>query len=1505
MGIYLTARQAVLVKAISVASPAQKVALETESDQLSQAATYEVSDDGFCLSLLAWLRSLSGPTPATQLVNAVQADPVLSALGQPSALNAASAAAVIALSNSHKLGLSDMPALKAASGSEDAFAQLLWAAMRNRLSSAPENRTYLYRDVAVLLPLRFETRFDPVPTGWKMRLRIVPDEPSIRRDNPTPTTIEANFLTEMWQAIFNSLSPAEQGQEADTWLETPQGIVEFEALCRKLGGGRAAWLAGSFTPVVADGGLTLKLPDPVAPPEDRIAGFPKKLEVWIGFLNDPPIQVDVFDVATDKLIFDVIGARRLADDSLVEEKDRWWVSWQTAVDVGMGREIILPYSHSRDDIRSLFVIGIGEENPEELFKAHIDAGFMSLLSLGSPTNTVDGKAAADLGKSADSWRGVVERRLRNIAGDLTDDLSLSQSLAGHDASLPALPLASGERIIDRVLVQALWTALWGHQMRDLWGCVDESDRLAKWSFAYLRPEGCLPPLRIAEQPYGLLPTSALSQWQVSTEEGELAKFETRLQPVLLAMRRFWAEVAAQSGTSVGADTKRLLELISRDAASANYVCRLFLPVELWEIVIGSAVPLDPAKFENYVHELFKPVYKMTGRGPDSVPGYRFGLAGGGYAGLEIPLVKPTTWPYWYFTKPDGTVHLDHDGNRIPVMSPEQGFVKIIESILELGHRIEALDESFRKTLPDSLLVRLLIDSCLLSAAAVVQANAGPTQPILEALVGDSLTPTNLDSLANLYLPSVPHNHPAGEVRRAFMEGADLLRKAVKAQPANSTIFDQLERAFRAVLDTSTHRIDPWINGFASRRLEYLRGRPETRFRLGVYGWVNGPILGKPGPTAGGLLHAPSHGQALTAVILRDKYISEGLEDPAPAGGRNLWSMQLESQRIRLADEIADEVRIGSHIYEAVGRRVEQIFASATAVDALRLAYPLRPGQMDRSVPCHGINALQDTLLGATPAVVASGEQRNQLLLLQSSIDSYGDLLVSEAVYQVVNRRSDVAGAAMDAAAGLAAPPSLEFTKTPVTGDSLNTAVISLVPFVAAETSPDPSGSPARIADASVAALMEAKFGSANFWNWTYGAASVSLAEIGLAPIDTAVLSEEWLQAMMRHRLKATADAALSGNGSMLHRQARALVRALGSQPLLLGSIAPLDESGAVAATTKIADQAILAELKGRYTVLNASAQALKDDLTKAHHDNDTAKMASVLFRSMRWGITPAVTATEQAALFSAMFDNAPPEDKNLLPRLTVAAKQALQQRLDAAPAGDSKQPIARSIAELAAPEGQVAILSKVSGNDVATKSRVHTAAEDDSLGEEWLAVVAAVRPYMARLEALQLEMPELLTSWSSAPDDHWQTAALKALQIRRGQPGGGDRRLALPRFIAAYMAGNIWGNNSVAAGLIDSWGEVIPQTRCTTTAAFGFNAPAARPPQAILLAVPPDIDAEFGAEMTVSKLVQIVLETRELAHARALDAERLDAYLAAIPMAKFQGAGATGVRVDKGTSFPS
>ena len=72
--------------------------------------------------------------------------------------------------------------------------------------------------------------------------------------------------------------------------------------------------------------------------------------------------------------------------------------------------------------------------------------------------------------------------------------------------------------------------------------------------------------------------------------------------------------------------------------------------------------------------------------------------------------------------------------------------------------------------------------------------------------------------------------------------------------------------------------------------------------------------------------------------------------------------------------------------------------------------------------------------------------------------------------------------------------------------------------------------------------------------------------------------------------------------------------------------------------------------------------------------------------------------------------------------------------------------------------------------------------------------------------------------------------------------------------------------------LLDEWTETLPAETETTGIAFHFDRPSSEPPQAWLLAIPPDPKGSW----TWQDLVDSVTETLDLAHLRAVEPDHLD-----------------------------
>ena len=683
--------------------------------------------------------------------------------------------------------------------------------------------------------------------------------------------------------------------------------------------------------------------------------------------------------------------------------------------------------------------------------------------------------------------------------------------------------------------------------------------------------------------------------------------------------------------------------------------------------------------------------------------------------------------------------------------------------------------------------------------------------------------------------------------------ASLLWFAARAGAGALLAFDgpTLERVFKATLDTAAYRLDPWITGIAWRR---LRSLSSPRFELGAYGWVDAPGPASATTFTAEILHAPSEPQALTAAVLRDRALSD--HEP------ERWHMDLTSDRVRLADQLAGEVRLGAHLCEVLGRAVERIVADRGDVDRLRRSFPIRSEHVGHRV-CDGqrvlaVLATDPQSLGLTSPVL------DGLGSLVDAVDVYGDLLVADATYDVVSGRAETASASMEAAVGLAGPPVLDVIRTPRRGRSVSTSVVVVLPGADAPGRIDADTSPGRIADPSVAAFFDTVFGAADTAPWTWRVhhpdgttiTPITLADLGLAPIDTAALSGDDLARTVLAASGAPVGSTVAPESLDAHARVGRAIAVLGSQPALGDH---LTDDGSSPDPTPV-----LEELRARFIGLCAAADAVIAALRVAVGGSE-AEQHRALLGALRWGVTPMEL------------------DEPALLTLVSRACDALVDRLQAAPSESTAQglgvaELARAIAELASPEGRLAVLARHPLDTLSGRLEPDTARP--SLDPEWLEVVAAVRLSLARLEAYQFEQRTSggrpFAAWTNRTGDPWQVVL----------PAGSIDGLVAPtRLVAAFgpsgtLEPGTDPTRTVAIGLLDSWGEVIPATTHVTTAALHFDAPGSRAPQAILIAVPPDLDRPLDAATAMA----IVAEARTLAHARAAIPAQLDEYATALPL---------------------
>ena len=1085
------------------------------------------------------------------------------------------------------------------------------------------------------------------------------------------------------------------------------------------------------------GGLTVERTDQAEPGPLQVhgpVGLPDQLQVWYAHPDGSrelatTLTVDTAAVGADLDLGTFAGSAELAAGTLPET---WWLSYRRAVEVGLAVDLDL--GPAPPALEALVVLGIGDTDAAELVDAHVAGSRAAVLPAGTPTNTVAGEPTTDFGEDADTLYPL----LHVDPSTQGATVAVLTALTGR-VPTGALPLLGGDTDFfgpGSLAVQGFWPVLWGRMWRDVMGGGREVDA-ARWASRYLAVAGPRPAIRIGDQPYGLLPTSAYASWLPAPAD-PLALIENRI----LRLARPWSAGAAAAAEAAhpwveGADTDGLLEVLGLHAPSRHWQARPIAGLVSVQVaqLLRARAPMTQSSWDT-----------QTALGWRGVPAPEHPIA---------PAAHPGAVP----GPPRDAVEDAKQLKALCTMHTEPLYYRGFAELGLVGHLVrEAL-----------IAARAIVGQAIThwDSAGFVEARA--PLPLDDedtyrtyVLRGDDNAVTTLESADDIGKQVAARFR---EVVQALTVIADLWEGA----------HDALFGATLAALDAASFRVDPWLTGLAERRLQSMitDGAP---FRLGAYGWVDAPAPAAatgalaPGPTAAGLLHAPSRDQALTAALLRDAAVRH------PSDGR--WDLTIDSAKVRAVIALAERVRLGVHPYEALGLEVEKVAGDWDVVRVLRENYPLADGQDARRV-CDGAAVLAAARAGGLPGLPADLPAR--LAPLDHVLDSYADLLLTDGVHALVTGRADLANAAMEAAAGLGAPPELRAIRTPRAAGTVRVGAWVLlpegdIPPLAEDTAPTD------VADPAFAALVA--------------------TELGAGASDDA-----------RHRL-----AGILGGGD-----AEAPV------PALVGG----GYDGLPATADDDLSAAMVADLDARLLRLRELAQTAHDAV--AALDPDAADSADRLAATAgRWRVDLSTVAPED-----------PTATEPTPAELQAALTAALADRLTATPASPPGQRGATVVnqrrAALRALTGDPSLpVLPVVG---ATLLPTFGAAPD--LDRSWLEIVAAARPRLAALEAHQLTTP-----WPAAvaaPDgstDVWH-------------PTG--------PVLVGYGSAAVSPPARVAIAALDGWTDSVPSRRHTTAATFGFNAPKSRAPQAILLAVPPDVSVRLDNP----GLLDVVLQTRQLAHARA------------------------------------
>jgi hypothetical protein len=663
----------------------------------------------------------------------------------------------------------------------------------------------------------------------------------------------------------------------------------------------------------------------------------------------------------------------------------------------------------------------------------------------------------------------------------------------------------------------------------------------------------------------------------------------------------------------------------------------------------------------------------------------------------------------------------------------------------------------------------------------------------------------------------------------------------------------------------------------------------------------GPPLAAPADN-GGFIHAPSMAQAATGAVLRSGYLSH-LGGPSA----RLLSLDLSSDRVRAALYLLDGVRQGQPLGALLGYQLERSMHDAALdpyIQPLRDRFPIATGKLTATSPTDEVagasdvidalaldRARQDGTLAPSadwgPGLPGPGSDRDTLLALFAAldeiVDAVSDLGVAEAVYQAMRGNPDRAGGTLDGVSQAQRMPEPQVVTTPRSGTDHTQRLITLMagpPTRAPAWTgllPTPRAQAEPWLDAWVSALLPGPAEITATVTYTLGGtpvtAHVRLSDLGTGPLDVLAMSRIDTQGQ-RSELDArmiyqavpvgASDITVSypgggaGPGAAdLLTLARALADLIaGARALAAKDLVPPDQATPAAGVD-------VAELNGRATTVRnalASAAARLTDAAAGLLTPDGTRDA--IAAASLFGVPGAIPPSRKGSgPDPRLVPQAAPLRDTLSARAASAASVTLQ-TTDPGPALDvMDQAFGKSLLVLPRFSPPAPALATAFA-----KNPSHLGAGTTAV-ERWRQQLTHIRAGVSRLDLAFLlagvvagarEPPMRIAQVPAVPQDRWLALP----------PAPGSKTVNGRLAVMALVTGDVSDSSALWAGLfVDGWAERVPSGRESAGVAFHHDDPKARAPQALLLAVCPDLRRGWDD----ATLTQVLLETMALARVRAVD----------------------------------
>jgi hypothetical protein len=560
---------------------------------------------------------------------------------------------------------------------------------------------------------------------------------------------------------------------------------------------------------------------------------------------------------------------------------RWVHDLEAAEQAGLAIRVDLEqHPEFRDGVDSLVVLGAklsaGGEEGGRLLDTHLtnclykEDGF-GILRQGTPTNRTGGQPAPQ-DREADARRFF--RALWTLDTDPNSDGGRLRRALGLSAALP-LPDGHAQDIEEALLInRTLWPATFGYFLLQFFTPAlgePARERVRVFFSRWVSGRGLLPVLRLNSQPYGIVPTTSFAHWQYGPPATDADRFLSDLwlgylSPLNAQWQAMVAQVEGEAASAAGSHRldEAFLRAVGLTASAGGFERQLMVSPGLQEILRF----IQPSTAATLAQEpSFNPAARAAELSSAGLDPAQFQALSEGYAsprdsrrvGTVLVDVEPLSedrelqhlagkaWNYLDWLAQARLVNLwNHEFGDAPAGDgPAEG-----------------------NPGPDTLLARLcrqaVLRTFLESGLRTVEPNPG-----LWLLKARDFETERLHDQRIVVNPAVLdrenflHRHYAPVLRRfgvsapftlepdrwRYLEPIAGTLEQADGNPALASIREiraglarlarlptvRLRRLLTEHLDLCSHRLDAWLLGLVSERLEKQRGARPTGIGIGAFG----------------------------------------------------------------------------------------------------------------------------------------------------------------------------------------------------------------------------------------------------------------------------------------------------------------------------------------------------------------------------------------------------------------------------------------------------------------------------------------------------------------------------------------------------------------------------------------------------------------------------------------------------------------------------------------------